>query len=66
MSAPVLVNQYSTGLFVSYSRKHPIAPQFLPEDGSLNKSSCLAPALGVTKVIIVTDFGVLLKSDLDV
>jgi hypothetical protein len=24
-----------------------------PEAGSLNKSSCLAPALGVTKLIIV-------------
>ncbi len=26
-----------------------------PETGSLNRSSCLAPALGVTKLIIVTD-----------
>jgi hypothetical protein len=26
-----------------------------PEAGSLNKSSCLAPALGVTKFIIVKD-----------
>jgi hypothetical protein len=26
-----------------------------PKAGSLNKSSCLAPALGVTKFIIVTD-----------
>jgi hypothetical protein len=37
----------------------------------LNKSSCLAPALGVTKFLVVTDmiwahFDVLLKSDLDV
>ncbi len=40
------------------------------EAGLLNKSSCLAPALGVTKIIIVTDifwshFVVLLKSYLD-
>ncbi len=36
--------------------------------GLLNKSSCLAPTLGVTKFIIVTGshFAVLLKSDLDV
>jgi len=27
----------------------------LPEAGRLNKGSCLAPALGVTKFIIVTD-----------
>jgi hypothetical protein len=40
------------------------------EAGSLNKSSCLAPALGVSKFIIITNMimvtiVVLLKSDLD-
>ncbi len=39
-----------------------------PEAGSLNKSSCLAQALGLTRFIIVTDmiFDVLLRSHLDV
>ncbi len=41
------------------------------EAGWLNKTSCFAPALGVTKFIIVTKMNlvtlfVLLKSDLDV
>ncbi len=41
------------------------------EAGLLNRISCLAPTIGVTKFIIVTDmigshFVVLLKSDLDV
>jgi len=39
------------------------------EASSLNKSSCLAPTLGVTKFIIVkgirSHFIVILKSDLD-
>jgi len=44
---------------------------FQPEAGLLNKSSCLAPALGFTKLFIVTTIVVvtlvvLLKSDLDV
>ncbi len=42
-----------------------------PEAGLWNKSSCLAPPLGVTKFKIVTDmiwslFAALLKSNLDV
>ncbi len=36
------------------------------EAGWLNESSCLAPALGVIKFIVVNDAVVLLKSDLDV
>jgi hypothetical protein len=44
--------------------------QLEPEESLLNKGSCLAPALGVAKLIIVRDiiwslFVVLLKSDLD-
>ncbi len=49
--------------------KKSTCPKHQPEAGSLNKSSCLAPAWGVTKFINITDqkshFVVLLKSDLN-
>jgi hypothetical protein len=49
------VDQVSSGYFHVFYLALPLSYSGYPEVGLLNKSSCLAPALCVTKFMIVRD-----------